>query len=90
MKWISLTYRRHLFSCSLLALTFVATSVVEAKTVKTRSVQEVNFSEMNLKGTIRNPDGAYLVQKRGLKFQPLYKIQESFDKRIRETSFFIE
>ena len=85
MKWISLTYRLTLFAFILNpALT------AEAKTFKTRAVQEVNFSEMNLKGTIRNPDGAYLVQKRGLKFQPLYKIQESFDKKIRETSFFIE
>ena len=85
MKWISLTYRLTLF-----AFTFTSVITAEAKTVKTRAVQEVNFSEMNLKGTIRNPDGAYLVQKRGLKFQPLYKIQESFDTKIRQTSFFIE
>jgi hypothetical protein len=61
-----------------------------AKNVKTRKVQEVNFSEMNLKGTIRNPDGAYLVQKKGLKFQPLYKVQESIDQKIRETSLYID
>ena len=85
MRWTSWTCRLTLF-----ALTFAAAATVDAKTVKTRAVQEVNFSEMNLKGTIRNPDGAYLVQKRGLKFQPLYKIQESFDTKIRQTSFFIE
>lgn len=90
MKWISLTCRRVLSTLTATAAVLITVHPAEAKTVKTRSVQEVNFSEMNLKGTIRNPDGAYLVQKRGLKFQPLYKIQESFDKKIRETSFFIE
>ncbi|MCK6597101.1 MAG: hypothetical protein L6Q37_01950 [Bdellovibrionaceae bacterium] len=34
-----------------------------------RKVQEVNFSEMSIKGTIRNPDGAFLVQKKGIKFR---------------------
>ncbi len=85
MKWISLSPQLALF-----VFTIASVVTAEAKTIKTRAVQEVNFSEMNLKGTIRNPDGAYLVQKRGLKFQPLYKIQESFDTKIRQTSFFIE
>lgn len=69
---------------------FLVYEVSFAKSVKTRKVQEVNFSEMNLKGTIRNPDGAYLVQKKGLKFQPLYKVQESIDLKIRETSLYID
>jgi hypothetical protein len=50
-----------------------------------RKVQEVNFEEMSLTGTIRNPDGAYLVQKRGLQFLPLYEVQRSFDRRIRQS-----
>ncbi len=66
------------------------TLAVQAKTVKVRSTQEVNFSEMNLKGTVRNPDGAYLVQKKGLKFQPLHDIQKDFDQKIRETSLFVD
>lgn len=61
-----------------------------AKTSKVRSVQEVNFSEMNLKGTIRNPDGAYLVQKKGLKFMPLHDVQKDMDGKIRETSLYID
>ena len=61
-----------------------------AKTTKVRSVQEVNFSEMNLKGTIRNPDGAYLVQKKGLKFMPLHDVQKDMDGKIRETSLYID
>lgn len=61
-----------------------------SKTKKTRQVQEVNFSEMNLKGTIRNPDGAYLVQKRGIKFIPLHDVQKDLDQRIRETALYID
>lgn len=61
-----------------------------AKKTEVRKVQEVNFSEMNLKGTIRNPDGAYLVQKKGLKFMPLHDVQKSMDAKIRETSLYID
>jgi hypothetical protein len=68
---------------------FLATSA-NAKTSKVRTVQEVNFSEMNLKGTIRNPDGAYLVQKKGLKFMPLHDVQKDLDGKIRETSLYID
>lgn len=50
-----------------------------------RKFQEVNFSEMDLKGTVRNPDGAYLVQKRGIKFMPLYDVQKDMDSKIRES-----
>ena len=56
-----------------------------AKTKTVRKVQEVNFAEVDLKGTVRNPDGAYLVQKRGLKFMPLYDVQKDMDSRIRES-----
>lgn len=61
-----------------------------AKTKATRKVQEVNFDEMSLKGTIRNPDGAYLVQKRGLKFLPLHEVKKDMDARIRESSFYVK
>ena len=63
---------------------------VYAKTKKTRDVQEVNFSEMSLKGTIRNPDGAYLVQKKGIKFAPLHSIQKDVDRKIRETALYVD
>ena len=71
------------------SISFV-TIVSSAKTSKVRTVQEVNFSEMNLKGTIRNPDGAYLVQKKGLKFMPLHDVQKDMDAKIRETSLYID
>lgn len=69
---------------------FLVSAKSAAKKTKTRDVQEVNFGEMNLKGTIRNPDGAYLVQKKGIKFMPLHDIQKDMDKKIRETSLYIE
>lgn len=69
---------------------FAASAKGAAKKTKTRDVQEVNFGEMNLKGTIRNPDGAYLVQKKGIKFMPLHDIQKDMDRKIRETSLYIE
>lgn len=66
----------------------VTVSAGPKKTV--RKVQEVNFSEMSLKGTIRNPDGAYLVQKRGLKFMPLHDVKKDMDGKIRESSFYVK
>lgn len=68
------------------------TSFAEAQGKKRtiRKVQEVNFAEMSVKGTIRNPDGAYLVQKRGLKFLPLYDVKKNMDERIRDASFYIQ
>ncbi len=58
----------------------------EAKKKKGPGVQEVNFGEMDIKGTARNPDGAYLVQKRGVKFLPLYEVQKTYDAKIRDSS----
>ena len=71
-----------------LCLLFVGSSAF-AKTKTLRKVQEVNFSEVDLKGTVRNPDGAYLVQKRGLKFMPLYEVQKDMDQKIRESVQYI-
>ena len=65
----------------------LATAFAKQRTV--RKVQEVNFGEMNLKGTIRNPDGAYLVQKKGIKFMPLYDVQKDMDSRIRESALYL-
>ncbi|MFN7453544.1 MAG: hypothetical protein ACK5RO_02675 [Pseudobdellovibrionaceae bacterium] len=71
-----------IFSMSLL---LSSVSLAQSKSKTYRKVQEVNFDEMNLKGTVRNPDGAYLVQKRGIKFMPLYDIQKEMDSKIRES-----
>ncbi len=67
----------------------LSVSVSFAKSKTLRKVQEVNFAEMDLKGTVRNPDGAYLVQKRGIKFMPLYDLQKEMDSKIRESAQYV-
>ncbi|QLY26790.1 hypothetical protein [Bdellovibrio sp. KM01] len=67
----------------------LGSSTAFAKQRTVRKVQEVNFGDMNLKGTVRNPDGAYLVQKRGIKFMPLYDVQKDMDGRIRESALYL-
>jgi hypothetical protein len=52
------------------------------KKVKYRKTQEVNFDETNIDGVVRSPDGAYLLQKRGVKFLPLYKIDLELEKNV--------
>lgn len=61
------------------------TSTVFAKKVKYRKTQEVNFDGSDVDGQVRNPDGAYLVQKRGIDFVPLYKVRKNFDDSIKES-----
>lgn len=77
------------FITAMIAFILLGSATVDAKTKTVRKVQEVNFGEMNLKGTIRNPDGAYLVQKRGIKFMPLYDVQKDMDSRIRESALYL-
>lgn len=69
-------------------ISLVFPSLTQAR--KVRKVQEVNFSEMSIKGSVRNPDGAYLVQKRGLKFMPLHEVKKDMDARIRDSSFYVK
>jgi hypothetical protein len=67
------------------ALILFSHATLFAKTKTVRKVQEINFSEQSLKGTIRNPDGAYLVQKRGIKFLPLYDLKKDMDQKVRNS-----
>ncbi len=73
----------------MIAFGLLGASTASAKKRTVRKIQEVNFGDMNLKGTIRNPDGAYLVQKRGIKFMPLYDVQKDMDSRIRESALYL-
>ncbi len=79
-----------LTSICIFAALLVAQPSFAQKRRTVRKVQEVNFAEMNLKGTFRNPDGAYLVQKRGIKFLPLYEVNKDMDARIRDSSFYVK
>lgn len=77
---------KYYFGLGLLIITLLSGSFQAlAKSKNIRKIQEVNFSEIDLKGTVRNPDGAYLVQKRGIKFLPLYDVQKDMDSKIRES-----
>lgn len=78
------------------AITFCAfavlftSSTVFAKKVQYRKSQEVNFDGSDVDGQVRNPDGAYVVQKRGIDFLPLYKVRKNFDDNIKESVEFVK
>lgn len=55
------------------------------KNVTFRKTQEHNFDETDIDGQVRTPDGAYLLQKRGVQFLPLYKVNNQFEKNILES-----
>ncbi|MCM2281851.1 MAG: hypothetical protein NDI61_08395 [Bdellovibrionaceae bacterium] len=67
-----------------LAVMFTSSTVL-AKKVQYRKVQEVKFDGSDVDGQVRNPDGAYLVQKRGLDFVPLYKVKKNFDDSLKDS-----
>lgn len=70
----------------LLTLVTIATSTSQADFKKSKGkIQEITFSDMDIKGNARTPDGAYLVQRRGLRFMPLFQVKQDFDTRIRES-----
>lgn len=80
---------KYLFCVLIVIVAFSLPSYSESKKKVIRKVQEVNFAEMSIKGTIRNPDGAFLVQKKGIKFMPLVDVQKNMDKKIRDASFYV-
>ena len=55
------------------------------KKVIYRKSQNVDFDGSAIDGVARTPDGAYLVQKRGVKFLPLYKVKKQFDENIKDS-----
>ena len=65
-------------------------STVWAKKVQYRKTQDVNFDQMDVDGQVRNPDGAYVVQKRVIDFLPLYKVRKNFDENIKESVEYVK
>ncbi len=55
-----------------------------------KKYQEINFSEMDIQGSARTPDGAYLVQRRGLRFLPLYEVKKNLDGKIRKSTNYLK
>ena len=75
-------------SCLLIIFSFAFTAVAnesKKKNVQYRKTQEHNFDETDIDGQVRSPDGAYLLQKRGVQFLPLYKVNNQFEKNILES-----
>jgi len=79
---------RHLIGIVVLmafALPALAGETAKKKNVTYRKTQEHNFDETDIDGQVRTPDGAYLLQKRGVQFLPLYKVNNQFEKNILES-----
>ena len=55
------------------------------KKVSYRKTQEVDFDQADIDGQVRSPDGAYLSQKRGVGFIPLYKVDREFERGVLES-----
>jgi len=58
---------------------------IPAHAQKAARVQKINFEGADVDGKVRQPDGSYIVQKRGIEFIPLYKLKESFDDQIKDS-----
>lgn len=54
-----------------------------------RNVQKVDFSETDINGKVRSPDGSYLVQKKGVDFEPLYKVKKKLNENVKESLEYI-
>jgi len=78
------------FSLFITAFFFMAPETSHAKKVQYRKVQEVNFDGSDVDGKVRNPDGAYVVQKRGLDFVPLYQVKKNFDDSIKDSVEYVK
>jgi hypothetical protein len=75
----------------LVALTMaIGIGVSYAQEKKGKKVQEVSFDGSDVDGETRKPDGAYLVQKKGVDFVPLYNVKSQFDQNIKESVDYIK
>lgn len=69
----------------ILILPIVAWAEGKNKKVNYRKTQEVSFEASDVDGMVRSPDGAYLLQKQGVKFMPLYKVNRQFEQNIKSS-----
>jgi ethanolamine utilization protein EutP (predicted NTPase) len=76
--------RLFILSLSVLAVAALA-HADDGKKVKYSKTQQVNFEDQDIDGKVNSPDGAYLLQKRGVQFLPLYKVNKHFEKNILES-----
>lgn len=76
--------KRLIFIVVLIAFSSVLTAEDKKKPTY-RKTQEVNFENQDIDGKVNSPDGAYLLQKRGVQFFPLFKVNNEFEKKILES-----
>lgn len=69
----------------LLLLLIVVLAATPQAHAKASRVQKINFEASDVDGKVRQPDGSYIVQKRGIEFIPLYKLKETFDEQIQDS-----
>lgn len=74
----------------LFLLLIVGLIVIPQAHAKATRVQKINFEASDVDGKVRQPDGSYIVQKRGVEFIPLYKLKESFDEQIQDSVEYIK
>jgi hypothetical protein len=60
------------------------------KKIRYKKTQELSFDSEGVDGVVRNPYGAYLTQKKGMEFAPLYKVRERFDENIKDSVHYMK
>ena len=55
------------------------------KKKQVRKTQEINFDGIDIDGKAKNPDAAYLNQRKGVEFLPVYKVRTGFETRVKES-----
>ena len=55
------------------------------KKVEYRKTQKVDFEGSDVDGQIRSPDGTLMIEKRGVQFMPLYKVEHQAEKNVLES-----
>ena len=69
----------------MLIFLFATVQAAAGKKKVFKKTQEVTFESTDIDGLARSPDGAYVNQKKGVKFLPLYKVDKSFDREIKNS-----
>lgn len=73
-----------------LVMTLLAPAFAVAKKVQYRKTQEVVFDGSDVDGQVRSPDGALMIEKRGVQFIPLYQVNNHAEKNILESVEYLE
>lgn len=74
---------------ALIFMLFISTLIlgdyVYAQKKASPKVQRIDFDGQDVDGKVRQPDGSYVTQKRGIEFIPLYKLRENFDEQVEDS-----